>query len=134
MAKYIRDAGLKPSIVLCTSTLRARETLELLKPALADGTAIKIEPKLYEAGSKELLTRIRRLSPAAPSVLIIGHNPAMQELVLELASESSDAKSVRKKFPTAALAVLNARAKEWKQLRPGQASLEEFITPKGLRS
>jgi len=133
MGEYMQDAGLRPSIVLCSSALRARQTLELLRPTLPKGTMVKVEPRLYTAGSKELLTRIRRLSPAATSVLVVGHNPAMQDLVLGLASNSSEIEAIRNKFPTAALAVLDAPIDEWRQLVSGEASLVDFVTPRGLR-
>lgn len=133
LAEYLQGAGLDPAIVLCTSALRARQTLEGLQPALSNQTTIKIEPKLYGAGSKELLTRIRRLSPSAPSVLVVGHNPAMEELVLSLASESPKVDLIRKKFPTAALAVLDAPIDEWRRLMPGEATLVDFVTPKSLQ-
>jgi phosphohistidine phosphatase len=134
MAKYMRDKRPEPSVVLCTSAVRARQTLELLQPVIPDVTTIKIEPKLYTAGSKELMTRIRRLSQAAPSVLIVGHNPSMQELILALAEEGSISNVIRKKFPTAALAVLDAPIDEWRHLEPGKAALVDFITPKSLRA
>ena len=133
MGEYMRDAGLRPSIVLCTSALRARQTLELLRPALPKETTVKVEPRLYTAGSKELQTRIRRLSPAATSVLVIGHNPAIQDLVLGLAWKSPKLKAIRNKFPTAALAVLDAPIDEWRQLVSEEASLVDFVTPRGLR-
>jgi phosphohistidine phosphatase len=134
MAKYLKESGLEPSIVLCSSAVRARQTLEFLEPALPDSTTVKVEPKLYSAGSKQLMTRVRRLSRTTPSVLIIGHNPAIQDLVLTLVSEDPRSDQIRKKFPTAALAVFDASIEEWKDLGPGTASLVDFVTPKGLRS
>jgi phosphohistidine phosphatase len=134
IAKFLKDSNLEPSIVLCSSAVRARQTLELLRPALPGSTTVKVEPRLYSADSKELLTRVRRLSKRMPSVLIIGHNPAIQDLALTLASENSRSDEIRKKFPTAALAMFDAPIGEWKNLEPGKASLVDFITPKGLRS
>lgn len=132
MAEYLRKNGVKPSVVLCTSAKRARQTLEHLRPALPKETTVKVEPRLYTAGSRDLMTRLRRLSHTAASVLVVGHNPAMQELVMELASKDPKLKAVRNKFPTAALAVLKAPTDEWRQLSPGEATLVEFVTPKGL--
>jgi phosphohistidine phosphatase len=131
MADYMQDAGFQPSIVLCSNALRARQTLELLQQALPKEATVKVEPRLYTAGSRELLTRIRRLSPSAPSVLVVGHNPAMQDLVVDLASESPELMAIRRKFPTAALAVLEAQIDEWKQLASGKASFVDYVTPKG---
>jgi phosphohistidine phosphatase len=134
MAKHIKGAGLEPAIVLCTSALRARQTLELMQSAIPKTTAIKIEPRLYGASSKELITRLRRLSPAAPSVLLVGHNPAMQDLALDLASEDQKVRAIRNKFPTAALVVLDVPIDEWKHLAAGVATLVDFVTPKGLKA
>lgn len=134
VAKHMKKSGLEPSIVLCTSAVRARQTLEILKSALPESTTVKIEPRLYTAGSKELMNRLRRLSGRARSVLIIGHNPAIQELALELLSDEAQAAEVSKKFPTAALAIFDVRIREWKNLGPGKASLVNFVTPKKLRS
>ena len=133
VAKYLRDAGLQPAIVLCTSAIRAQETLEQLRPSFSDSTIIKIEPELYGAGSNELANRIRRLSQASTSVLVIGHNPAMQELVVTLATKGRKSNAVREKFPTAALAVLDVRIDQWRLLEPGRATLRDFVTPKQLR-
>ena len=133
MGKYLQDKGLAPAIVLCSSATRAQETLEQLRPAFSDSTVVKIEPKLYGAESTALATRLRRVSQGSPSVLVIGHDPAIQELVLMLDPSSRRSKAVRKKFPTAALAVVDVSIDEWKQLKPGEASISDFITPKQLR-
>ena len=133
IAKYLEDSRLAPTIVLCTTAARARETLELIRPALGDSATVKIEPKLYGAGSKELLARIRRVSQAAPSILVVGHNPAIQDLVLELVPDGPLADQIRRKFPTAAVATLHIRVGEWRNVAPAKASLVEFVTPKGLR-
>jgi phosphohistidine phosphatase len=132
IGKYLKDSNLEPSIVLCSSAVRARQTLELLQPALPDSATVKIEPRLYSASSKELMTRLRRLSQRTPLVLIVGHNPAIQDLVLTLVSDDARSDELRRKFPTAALAVVDAPIEEWKQLGPGKASLVDFVTPKGL--
>jgi len=133
MAGYIRDKKIAPDVILCTSAVRARETLELLRAELPNTPTVKIEPKLYPATSEDLLRRIRRLSPRASSVLVIGHNPAMQELVLSLASRGPELDSVRKKFPTSALAILEARVDRWGALAPEGAALVGFVTPKKLK-
>src|SRR5918999_2252479 len=115
MGKYLQDKGLAPAIVLCSSATRAQETLEQLRPAFSDSTVVKIEPKLYGAESTALATRLRRVSQGSPSVLVIGHDPAIQELVLMLDPSSRRSKAVRKKSTKAALAVVDGFIDEWKQ-------------------
>jgi phosphohistidine phosphatase len=133
IAAYMKDEGFDPSIVLCSSAVRARQTLELVARAFPEQAAIEIEESLYHAGSGELIARLGRVPRNADSVLLIGHNPAMQDLLLTIASESEQMDSIRNKFPTAALAVLDAQIEDWDQLEPGVAVLADFITPKRLK-
>lgn len=133
IARYIRDRKIAPDVVLCTSAVRAQETLEALRPSLGAAT-VKIEPKLYEASSEDLLRRIKRLSPRASSVLLIGHNPAIQDLVLTLAGRGKDLDSVRRKLPTSGIATLEARVDRWGALEPEGATLLDFVTPKKLKT
>jgi hypothetical protein len=64
--------------------------------------------------------------------MLIGHNPAIQELTLTLARRGALLDSVRAKFPTAGLATLAIDAQRWAQLRSGDASLLAFVTPAQL--
>jgi phosphohistidine phosphatase len=73
------------------------------------------------------------LSQTSPSVLVIGHNPAMQDLALELVPKGRKSDDVRKKFPTAALAVLDVPIDQWRLLKPEDPSIVDFVTPKRLR-
>jgi phosphohistidine phosphatase len=128
MAGHLRRAGIRPSIVLCSSARRARETLE----GLAIESDVQIEPAIYGASAAGLLELLQRVPATAESTLLIGHNPAIQSLTLSLAGHGSDLARVRRKFPTGALASLGF-AGEWPQLGPGNADLEAFVTPKSLR-
>ena len=128
----MKDKSFEPSIVLCSSALRARQTWEIVAPAFPRRTVIEIVPGLYQAGKEELISRLRHLPRGASSVLLIGHNPALQKLVLRLASESAQLQLIREKFPTAALAVLEARINDWEDLEPAATELADFVTPKRL--
>jgi phosphohistidine phosphatase len=128
----MKDKGFKPSIVLCSSALRARQTWEIAAPAFSEPTAVAIEHSLYGVGNEELMSRLRRIPREASSVLLIGHNPVMQELVLTLASAGAQLDAIREKFPTAALAVLDAPIKDWESLEQGVAELADFVAPKRL--
>jgi phosphohistidine phosphatase len=132
IASHMKDERLEPSIVLCSSALRARQTWEIAAPAFSKRTAVEIEPELYEAGNEELMSRLQRIPSEALSVLLIGHNPAMENLVLTLASEGAQLQLIREKFPTAALAVLEARINDWENLEPAAAQLADFVTPRLL--
>jgi phosphohistidine phosphatase len=127
MAKHLRQEGISPSLVLCSSARRTRETLERVGP---DGEA-RIERELYGASASELLERLRRVPDDAESVMLIGHNPAVQELALELAADGDDLADVERRFPTCALATMRLPG-TWGELQAGAAELVAFVRPKDL--
>ena len=79
IGRYLRDRDVTPELVLCSSAKRARQTLERLGPA---GLDARIEPELYGAGANTLLARLREVPDEVASVMLIGHNPGMQQLAL----------------------------------------------------
>lgn len=122
---YLRRDEIRVSMVLCSSARRARETLELVAPA----GQIRIEPELYGATADELLQRLRRLPDEVDSVMLIGHNPAIQELGANLVERASELAA--RKFPTGALAELAFRG-TWRALEPRHAELAAFVRPRQL--
>jgi phosphohistidine phosphatase len=126
VGRYLRDEGMAPAVVLCSSALRTRQTLELLE--LDGDPEVLVEPELYGASAGELLDRLHRLHDATPSVLLIGHNPGMHDLAVVLTGDHDRIPA----FPTAALAELSAPIATWPDLEPGGASLERLVTPKDL--
>ena len=118
IGRYLRDHDIEPELVLCSSAKRARQTLERLGPA---GLDARIEPELYGAGSHDLLMRLRAVPADVASVLLIGHNPGMQDLARLLAGLDD-------KFPTAALATLECDG--WRTLE--HAELIDYVRPRDL--
>lgn len=141
VGKWLVEEGLRPSLVLCSSARRTRETLDLLHDALGARVPIQIEPGLYLADAATLLARLRHVPPEVPSVLLIGHNPGLQELVAELTeapgAASAEARArLRRKFPTGALARFRLKLDDWKMLsrdaRAGAIKLLKVVTPAQL--
>src|SRR5215204_501834 len=117
-------------LVLCSSA-RARDTLERIAPALGDGVDVQIEPELYGASEARLLEQVRAVAEDVESVLLIGHNPGLEQLALELAGSGDELMSLRRKYPTAAVATLEFDG-PWRALEPGRATLTGFVKPKDL--
>jgi phosphohistidine phosphatase len=137
MGRYLRDHGLEPDLVLCSSARRARETLDGVLTALASRPEISYLKTLYLAPPSRLLAVLRRQDPARSRILLIAHNPGMQALALDLAgfgrgsaSGTAAGRELAAKFPTAALA--RYRVAAWDSLAPGAAQLVEFVRPKDL--
>jgi phosphohistidine phosphatase len=133
MAEHIRATGIAPDLVLCSSARRTRETLERVDPP---GERV-IEPALYSASTDQVIARLRQVPDDVGSVMLVGHNPASQVLVLRLshrdrgAAASPERAAVERKFPTGALATLTFDG-SWSDLAPGGALLTEFLTPREL--
>ena len=132
VGRYLEDARIRPALVLCSSARRTQETLERLAPRLPGTTRIEIEPGLYGASARTLLARLQQLPESVDSVLVVGHNPGVQELALLLAARGERLADVRATFPTGALATL-ALDGAWSDLRPGGAELVAFVAPRELR-
>jgi phosphohistidine phosphatase len=88
-----------------------------------------IEPDLYLASAGAWIERLTRVPDETESVMVIGHNPALQQLVLALAGPDEQ---VQSKFATGALATL-ALDHPWKELETGGAKLTALVRPKDLR-
>jgi phosphohistidine phosphatase len=131
ISRHLRERGVAPELVLCSTARRAREALERIEPALGRG-AIRAEPGLYGAGAAELLERLHEIAPPVRSVMVIGHNPALEQLALRLARHGPTVRELEAKFPTGALATLAFRGPGWAALDRGTAELIEFIRPRDL--
>ena len=113
------------SLVLCSSARRARETVDLVAPP----GKIGIEERLYGASADELLQRVRRVPDDLTAVMLVGHNPAIHDLAVELLLPPGQ-RAVAK-FPTAALATLTFTG-SWCSLAPRRAELVAFVKPREL--
>lgn len=131
MGEAIRAAGLIPDLALVSPARRARETFELVRPVLG-GIVAREEPSIYEATSRTLLALVQGTGPEIGTLLLVGHNPAFEDLARLLSGDGDpDAfDRLRQKFPTAALAVISGEA--WSGFGPGRGRLERFLTPKSL--
>lgn len=126
LARRFAELG-TPDLVLCSTALRTRQTLKRLslKPA-----KVVLTEAIYSGGSRELMQLLSDLPESAGTVLLIGHNPALHQLALALAT----ARSVRRlpasdeKFTTGALATFEFAGK-WCALRAGKAAVVAYITP-----
>jgi len=131
---WLRKAGYVPDRVLCSTARRARETWQLAEETLGAHPEAAFEDRVYGASVAELLDLARQAPAEVRTLLIVGHDPAMRGLTLELASEQpADGEAealgrVRAKYPTAGIAVLSFSG-DWAELSPGQARLAEFVVP-----
>jgi phosphohistidine phosphatase len=132
IAEHLREHGVAPELVLCSSARRARETLELVAPGLGPVARVLIEDGLYGATAEDLLDRLHEVPASTASVMLVGHNPAMQDLALALAAPGAEVERLRAKFPTGAFATLRITAGGWADLHRRGAELVDLLLPREL--
>ncbi|MBM3491906.1 MAG: histidine phosphatase family protein [Alphaproteobacteria bacterium] len=132
MGQYMRQRGLCPDLVLCSSARRACDTYELVASRLDGAPDVLVERELYLAGSSALLARLRRVPAGIAALMLVAHNPDLQQLAQALAGQGAEELllAVRAGFPTAALAVLAVPG--WNKLAPDSATLSLFRAPRQL--
>jgi phosphohistidine phosphatase len=131
LGAYVQTAGIEPALVLCSPARRTVETLERLGTLEGE---VRLEPALYGASAEELLTVIRTTPAHVPSILLVGHNPGLQDLAVRFAS-AGDARQIgrmREKMPTGAMASFEVDAEAWDAVSPRAGRLVGYVVPKEL--
>lgn len=135
MGRLMRDEGHAPELVLCSPALRARQTMDLVLDVLNYDPEVRLVDGLYNFGDGTgLLHIIQQIGDECSDLLLIGHNPSLENLAQKLAGsgKSAQLQDMARKYPTAALAVIEFDADNWADIRPGKGRLKSFTRPKAL--
>ena len=116
---------MRPDLVLCSTAVRARATLELVRPGLGHPEE-RFDRGLYHASVDDVLELVSAADDAMSGILLIGHNPTLHELAMLLAPPGPDV------FPTGALAALRLDIGSWRDMRPACGLIEAFVVPRSL--
>jgi phosphohistidine phosphatase len=130
--RWLAEQKLHPDLTVCSTAVRAKETWALAAAELGDGVRTLYERAVYGADEEELLQVLREVDPDARRVVLCGHNPGLQYLVLALAGSGSEENLLRARenFGTAAVAVLDIPGK-WAKLAEGSAELTAMTVARG---
>ena len=131
VGRWLRARGYLPEVVICSVARRTRQTWKLVAPELGGSPSVTFEPRAYGASALTLLYLVRELPVSCRAALLIGHNPAIEDLassLAELPAAAGAPPSPGLRFPTAAVAVLEFDT-DWADLAPAQARLLAFATP-----
>ena len=136
MGHYIRKSGYAPQLLLVSTSARTRQTAELVLREIE--AEADYRDGLYLAEPGKILAAIQAASSAIAELMVVGHNPGMEELASRLAREPVRRKErerrdvLEEKFPTAAMAVLDFDVEKWRAIGPGEGKLADFVRPKDL--
>lgn len=132
VGRWLAATGETPDAVLCSTALRARDTVDRALAAGGWSCPVELSRRLYLSSPEEVLTEIRRTEDSVRRLLVVGHQPVWAELIGALVSVGEP--GARVQFPTAALARVDLRVETWRDVGPGGGALKWLVTPKTLRS
>lgn len=122
VGKYLKDKNLELDLVLSSTALRARETTEIVLTTAGFLTEVRYDPRIYEASRQQLLELISEIEANKGKVLLVGHNPAMEELLRRLTDHFEP-------MGTANLAKVDLGVPEWTEAADRKGHLDWLVKP-----
>jgi phosphohistidine phosphatase len=107
--QWLRERALVPDLIVTSDAVRARSTAEAVAKAAGYSHEIVLDPSLYHADPDDMLEALRGIRGDAGTVLIVGHNPGLEELVQQLTGEYLE-------LPTAAVVHIALPINQWNEI------------------
>jgi phosphohistidine phosphatase len=133
MGHYIVRHHLVPDLALVSPALRTQETWALVAAAFATAPPNVTDDRIYNAGSEPLAELIQETG-AAPTLLVVGHNPGLHELALQLigSGDVGARAALNEKLPTSGLVVVDFALDDWSLLHDHAGRLDRFVSPRSI--
>jgi phosphohistidine phosphatase len=132
MAGWMLRQGWRPDLVLCSSAIRTRETIAIAMQTLPV-IRLLTEDGLYLASAMHLRQRIRQVDDAVARLMIVAHNPGLEDLARALDPAGATAGTgPHAKYPTAGCAWFRSGASDWTRFPEDPLELVAFMTPGAL--
>jgi len=125
MGEVIRERGLLPDLIITSIAKRARSTAKRLIASSGYKGKVVQSATLYFEGVPQHLKTIMQLDDALERVMIVGHNPDLESLLMELTGREE-------RMPTAALAVIDFEVGTWKEIINQRGQLRLLLRPREL--
>lgn len=125
IGEFIREQNETVDLVLSSPAVRARETIEIVMKAMGVPAELRFDQRIYEAGPLRLLEVISQIEEDKSRVLLVGHNPGMEELLQVLTGRSEH-------MATGALAKIDLKTAKWSKAADHKGNLAWLVKPKEL--
>lgn len=133
MGGHMRALGLNWDHAIASPAARVVETLEQVSAGYGRTIEPEWDRRAYLASGVTLLELVQEAPDEADTLLLAGHNPGLEDLILMLVPDGDALRDeVEVKFPTASLAVLTSDAEHWAVFAPGGVTLTRFVRPRDL--
>jgi phosphohistidine phosphatase len=126
IGRFLRKKKPYPDLVLCSTATRARETVRLVLEAARLVVEVRYDQRLYLASAERLAQIVREIEDDRKNVMLVGHNPGMEELIPRLTGKTVS-------MPTGALAKIDLDVEEWSApSEDNYGCLDWLVKPKDL--
>jgi len=132
MGREMRRLGLGFDLVLASPAARVAETLTELAQGYGGAVDTRFDETIYLAPVETLLALVRAADDNGARLLLVGHNPGMEQLALLLSDGGTLHDDVAAKYPTGALAEIGFEVDHWRDIAAGEGRLARFIRPRDL--
>ena len=134
LGAYMAKHRLAPDRVVVSTSARTRETWSLAAAAMTGKPKVVFEERIYESTHHALLQVVKETGPKIRTLLMIGHNPSLHELAVQLVAtgDIETRQRLLEGFPTSGLAVIEFALDGWDKVHPQAGRLEHFVTPRSL--
>jgi phosphohistidine phosphatase len=134
VGRAMRDEGLAFDAIIASPAVRVVETLRDVGDGYGRALEPEQDPDLYLASPSVLLERIHHVDDQVERLLVVGHNPGLEQLALLLTGgeENSLRQEVEVKYPTATLAEIRFDVGSWAEVAATGGTLTRFIRPRDL--
>jgi phosphohistidine phosphatase len=135
VGQYLRAHGLHFDRVTGSPAVRVVETLEEVASGLGETIAPAWDKRVYLASGVTLLDVVHDTPDAHESLMLVGHNPGLEDLILMLVPDRVGDEvrdQVEEKFPTASIAEIEFDTERWADIKPGSGRLVRFVRPRDL--
>lgn len=129
-AEFLVDAELVPDLVLCSAATRTRETWDRLAAGGVTAGEVAYRDDIYHSYAEDLVALLRGVPSDVETVMIIGHQPTLGDLISDLSAGDGLGGQVAAGFPTSAIAILQVAGK-WADINPDTAELVRVEIPRG---
>lgn len=135
MGKHIRDHAVGWKRILASPAVRVTQTIELAGEAAGETPPVSWDRRIYLANSATLMEVLREQDSDPRSVLLVGHNPGLEDLIFDLVPDDGASplrEIVEEKLPTAAYAVLELDIESWDDIADNCGRLVHLVRPRDL--
>jgi phosphohistidine phosphatase len=135
MGRHICEHGIKWNRIVASPAVRVAETIEISAEAAKSSPPVLWDRRIYLASSATLLDLLREQEGNPASILMIGHNPGLEDLIFDLVPDDGSSPLrdvVEDKFPTASFAVLELDIAGWQDITEYCGRLVHLMRPRDL--